>query len=286
MEMATPAGKSKADRYAALLARVQTIDLGGGNFWKVPQGKTTIRILPPVGAMDDAFFVESGQHYLGSKIYVCPKLSSGGKLPCPICDTNEGLYQSGKKKAASKFRASKSFLVNIVVRSGLKGGEDQQTVWQFGVTVMGLIISIIADPDYGDISDPEVGSDVVVTRAGEGTNTKYQVNAKRNPSPLVGAEQYLQNAQDLVAFVNDKVMDYDTLATESGVNVYLENGEIPEIKEEDKEEQAVDDEEADAAVPTESEEEEAPKPAARPPLKAATASSLIQQKLKARLAAK
>jgi len=285
MKMAMQLGKSKADRYAALLARVQTLDLGGGNFWKPPVGKTAIRILPPVGAMEDAFFVETGQHYLGAKPYACPKLSSGGKLPCPICDTNEGLYQSGKKKAASKFRASKSFMVNIVVRSNIKGGEDQgPVVWQFCVTVMGLIVSILADPDYGDISDVEAGSDLVITRTGEGTATKYQVNAKRNPSPLVDAERLVSEAQDLVGLVNDNVMDYAALAEASGVGVYLESGEIPEIKAEEDEEVVAEDE----SEKTSDEEADEPPPVAKSVTKvsASTASNLIQQRLKARMAAK
>ena len=47
----------------------------------------------------------------------------------------------------------------VVVR-----GEEKQGVkfWGFGKTVYQELLSIIADPDYGDITDPVNGRDVVV----------------------------------------------------------------------------------------------------------------------------
>ena len=47
----------------------------------------------------------------------------------------------------------------VVVR-----GEERQGVrfWGFGKTVYQELLSIIADPDYGDITDPVNGRDVVV----------------------------------------------------------------------------------------------------------------------------
>lgn len=277
--------QDKLARYQALLSKIQGIDLGGGGFWKPPVGRSTIRIMPPVGNMGASFFVETGSHRLGETFYTCPALSSGGQLPCPICETNEGLWQSGLKKAAAKFRASKQFMVNIVVR-GKPGQEDQgPVVWQFGVTVLGQLAATISDPDFGDVSDMETGTDVVVTRTGEGMSTKYQISPKRNPSALsANAEQLMIEAKDLADEVTSKLLPYDQLATESGVNVYLTDGVLPDIKEDVEEEpEAV----AEEVVEEEIEEEEpepvkvAPKQVVKP---ATSASAAIQAKLKARMA--
>ena len=47
---------------------------------------------------------------------------------------------------------------------GVVRGEESQGVkfWGFGKTVYQELLSIIADPDYGDITDPVNGRDVVV----------------------------------------------------------------------------------------------------------------------------
>jgi hypothetical protein len=280
--MATNDKQNKLARYQALLAKMQSIDLGGGGFWKPPVGKSTVRILPPVGQMGDAFFVQTGTHYFSkSKVYQCPALSEAG--PCPICETNEGLYQSGKKKAAAQFRASKQFMANVIVRAAQKGQEDSDpVVWQFGSTVMGQLIALIADPDYGDISDAETGTDIIVTRTGEDKNTKYQITAKRQSSVLTmdteKFESWLSGAKDLVDLVKGKLMEYEQLAAESGVSVYLTDGEIPDIS--DEEEETEPETESVAEDESEQVEEEAPKPAVR----TTPASAAIQAKLKARLA--
>ena len=51
--------------------------------------------------------------------------------------------------------------VPVVVR-----GEETEGVkwWGFGKTVYQELLSIIADPDYGDISDSMTGRDIVVER--------------------------------------------------------------------------------------------------------------------------
>ena len=51
--------------------------------------------------------------------------------------------------------------VPVVVR-----GEESEGVkfWGFGKTVYQELLGIIADPDYGDISDATVGRDIVVER--------------------------------------------------------------------------------------------------------------------------
>jgi len=60
---------------------------------------------------------------------------------------------------AKKLEAKMRTFAPVVVR-----GEERQGVrfWGFGKTVYQELLSIIADPDYGDITDPVNGRDVVV----------------------------------------------------------------------------------------------------------------------------
>ena len=74
----------------------------------------------------------------------------------------------------------------VVVR-----GEERQGVrfWGFGKTVYQELLSIIADPDYGDISDSMTGRDIVVERqtAAEAGNQygKTTIRVKPNQTALV-----------------------------------------------------------------------------------------------------
>ncbi len=227
---------SSADRLRRLMEKVQSIDLGGGGFWKPPVGRTTIRILPEAGGMD-YFFVEVGSHYLGGKPHKCPKICTDGAEECPICDVNEALFQAGDKEAAKDFRASRSFWMNIVVRGKEENGP---AIFTPGVLIFQNLVSLIADPDYGDITDIEEGFDIKIDREGEGRQTKYQVRAARNPSPLSDdeddAEEWLEAAKDLQEFVSSQVLDYDALAKVAGVEVYLEEG-VESITEDDDDEE-------------------------------------------------
>ena len=76
--------------------------------------------------------------------------------------------------------------VPVVVR-----GEETEGVkwWGFGKTVYQELLSIIADPDYGDISDAMTGRDIVVERqtAAEAGNQygKTTIRVKPNQTALV-----------------------------------------------------------------------------------------------------
>lgn len=212
-----------ADRLKALLNKVNSLNLGGGGWWRPVVGVSTIRILPPVGTMD-YFFVEVGQHYIDDKAkpHYCPAITSEGKLPCPICEVNEELYRAGEKDAASKFRASRSFFMNVIDRSNPGQGVQK---YGPGTTVFQAIASMISDPDYGDVSDAVEGYDIKIERVGEGReNTKYQTRPVKRSTPLGTDEQmeeWLAAAEDLKQFVTDQLLPYDELAKVSGVDVYF-----------------------------------------------------------------
>ena len=90
--------------------------------------------------------------------------------------------------------------VPIVVR-----GQESEGVkfWGFGKTVYTELLGIIADPDYGDITDPVSGRDVVVefTPAEGGGFPKTAIRVKPNQTAVTEdrniAEQVAQNQPDI-----------------------------------------------------------------------------------------
>lgn len=187
--------RESADKYRALLEKVQAIDLATGDqFWKPPEGRSTIRILPPVGDME-FFFVEMGRHY--NQKVPCVNIISEGELECPVCDINEQLFQANEKEAASKFRVSRAFWMNIVDRSNEDAGPQ---IYTPGPQVFGFLVALVNDPDYGDISDVEMGIDIKLTRKGQGMETKYSVLPAMRASELGDEEDvdvWLEDAVDL-----------------------------------------------------------------------------------------
>lgn len=197
------------DYLAKLQQKMRDTDTGGGRagFWEVPQGDTTIRILPPVGQME-FFFQEVGQHRLpDGKFVYCPSFTTDGELPCPICELVNQLYKStnpADKDLASQLRKQRKYWMNVIARDKKdKGGDtaDGPHILTAGVTIFRAIQTLVTSPDYGDISDPEEGYDVVLHRQGEKLDTQYSLMPRKNASPLHSdrdeAERILEAAMDL-----------------------------------------------------------------------------------------
>lgn len=89
-------------------------------------------------------------------------------------------------KQATTFRPKLRTYIPIIVR-----GEESKGVrfFSFGKTVYQDLLSYIADPDYGDITDPKAGRDVVVEyipQEKSDTNfAKTSVKIKPNQTPIV-----------------------------------------------------------------------------------------------------
>ena len=180
-----------------LREKMNETDIGGGNdamFWNIPDGDSTIRILPPVGDMD-YFFQEVGSHYLPDNSHVyCPHFTTNGEYACPICEIATILQRSRIKDdrdTASKFRVRKKYWMGVIVREltdteGITG--EGPFVFTPGPTIMKQIQSLIMSSDYGDPSlatpTPDGGYDIVINRKGKKLDTEYNVNARRHSFPL------------------------------------------------------------------------------------------------------
>jgi hypothetical protein len=127
--------------------------------WKPEPGKQQIRIVPYQHNKDNPF-IELYFHYnLGQKNYLSPV--TFGKAD-PVTEFAEQLKATGNKEdwqMARKLDPTLRTYVPVIVR-----GQESEGVkfWGFGKTVYQELLSFIADPDYGDITDLQAGRDITV----------------------------------------------------------------------------------------------------------------------------
>ncbi len=147
------------------------------SIWKPAPGKSQIRIVP-YKFNKDLPFIELYFHYnINNKTYLSP-MSFG--RPDPIVEFAEKLKRTGDTddwKAGKKMEPKLRTFVPVIVR-----GKENEGVkfWGFGKTVYQDILGYIADPDYGDITDPMTGRDIVLdVTSAEESNAAYPTTAIR-----------------------------------------------------------------------------------------------------------
>ena len=129
------------------------------SLWKPKPGKNLVRIVPYSHSPENPF-IELYFHYgMNNKTYISP--SSFGR-PDPIVEFATKLKKSGDKEQWKKGRTLEPKMrtyVPILVR-----GEESEGVkfWGMGKQVYQELLGIIADPDYGDITDLKNGRDITV----------------------------------------------------------------------------------------------------------------------------
>ena len=201
------------------LAQLQTSTTRSTNLWKPQPGKTQIRIIP-YKLNPETPFIELFFHYdLGGKSFLSP--TSFGR-PDPIEEFADKLKQSGNRedwRLGKKLEAKLRTFAPVVVRGEESGGTK---FWGFGKTVYQELLSIIADPDYGDISDPINGRDVVVEfKTAEETGASFpktSIRVKPNQIPITEDKavltDLLDNQKDITEVYNE--LTYDELAEALG----------------------------------------------------------------------
>ena len=214
------------------LGQLQTTNNRTSSLWKPQPGKTQIRVVPYEFNKDNPF-IELFFHYnLNNRSYLSP-ISFG--RPDPIEEFAQKLRASGNKEdyqLSRKLEAKMRTFAPVVVR-----GEEKQGVkfWGFGKTVYQELLSIIADPDYGDITDPVNGRDVVVEfLSAEETGASFpktNIRVKPNQTPvsddpelleLVKKQQDIreiyqeQSYDDLTEILNEWLNPDETSSEEEG----------------------------------------------------------------------
>ena len=184
-------------------------DRGDSVFFKPDEGDQDIRIVPTADGdplREFYFHYNVGDHKGG---IMCPKRNFGER--CPICDfassvwkdSTENNDEEGKKLAKSLFVRARYFSP-VVVRGREAEGIK---VYGYGKKAYELLLGYILDPEYGDITDANEGTDITLTYTKPTTPGAYpQTNMKmrRNTSPL------LEDSEAIPALL-DRMPDFSSL---------------------------------------------------------------------------
>lgn len=164
------------------------------NLWKPEPGKQQVRIVPYQFNKDNPF-IELYFHYgLNGKNYLSP--ISFGKAD-PIVEFAEKLKATGNSddwKLSRKLEPKMRTYAPVLVR-----GQEGEGVkfWGFGKSVYQELLGFIADPDYGDITDPTSGRDITVEfQTAEETGKSFpqtSIRVKPNQTPVTENKSVLES---------------------------------------------------------------------------------------------
>jgi hypothetical protein len=200
--------------------------------WKPTPGKQVVRIVSYKFNPDNPF-IELKFHYgLNGKTYLSPDTFN---RPDPLVEFASKLKKSGDKeewKLSRKFEPKLRTFAPIIVR-----GQESEGVkfWGFGKQVYEQILSYIADPDYGDITDLANGRDIVVEfKTAEETGKQYPetvIRPKPNQSPAVDPTK-----KELVEKLSNQtdIMELFPEATYEDLKVAMDTWLHPEAAEEEQ----------------------------------------------------
>ena len=222
------------------LSQLQTTNNRTSNLWKPSPGSQVVRIVPYKFNADNPF-IELYFHYdLGGKNYLSP-ISFG--RPDPIEEFAQKLKSTGSKddyRLGRKIEAKMRTFAPVMVR-----GEETQGVkfWGFGKTVYQELLSIIADPDYGDITDSVNGRDVAVEfKTAEETGKSFpstSIRVKPNQTPITEDASVLESIKETQKNITEIYQErsYDELT--QALNDYLNGDSSSESSEKETKKEEV-----------------------------------------------
>ncbi len=201
------------DAIRAKLNKLQSQTGKQNNLWKPEPGKQQIRIVPYQHDKDNPFRELFFHYDLGDKNYLSPV--TFGKSD-PVVEFAEKLKATGNREdwqMARKMEPKMRTYVPVLVR-----GQESEGVkfWGFGKQVYQELLGVIADPDYGDITDLSGGRDITVEftpAEGAGSFPKTAIRVKPNQTAATEdkniAEKVLNDQKDI--FTIFKEVSYDDL---------------------------------------------------------------------------
>ena len=195
------------------LNQLQSTSSNKDNFWKPAPGKQVVRIVPYKHNKDNPFVELFFHYWLGNnKTYISP--ASFGR-PDPVEEFAQKLKSTGNKDEwiqGKRLEPKMRTFAPVIVR-----GEESEGVkwWGFGKTVYQELLGVIADPDYGDITEPTTGRDIGIERQtpAEAGNQygKTTVRVKPNQTPITEdatqLESLMENQSDLVELYKEPTYD-------------------------------------------------------------------------------
>ena len=222
----------------AKLNQLTTTNDRKNNYFRPEPGKQRVRIVPYVHRKENPF-LEMYFHYDIAKRSMLSPITFGNADP--VVEFAEKLKKTGDKDdwlMGRKIEPKMRTYVPVIVR-----GKESEGVkfWGFGKTVYQELLSIIADPDYGDITDAVSGRDIAVEfKTAEETGAQYpstSIRVKPNQTPITEDASLLESLTENQKNITDiyQEQSYDDLT--QALNEYL-NGDST-TEEESKEETKV-----------------------------------------------
>ena len=210
------------------LNSLQNVTSKSNNLWKPEPGTQVIRIIPYQHNRENPFQELYFHYNFGGKSVLSP-ISFG--RPDPIVEFAEKLKSTGNSddwKSGKKLEPTMRCYVPIIVR-----GKESEGVkfWGFGKSVYQELLGFIADPDYGDITDPVSGRDIAVEfKAAEPGGKSYpetSIRVKPNQTPVTDSKDILEKLAN-----QPKVTDIFKESTYDEMTKMLHNWLNPESEEE------------------------------------------------------
>ena len=175
----------------AMRAKLNALKNGGGknNFWRPQDGDQDVRIVAPE---DGDPFKDYYFHYnVGNASgFLCPKKNYGDD--CPVCNFVRALYDEGTEesvKMAKSLTARQRFFSPVLVR-----GEEKQgiRIWGYGKTAYETLLTLVLNPDYGDITDVEEGTDLTINygKPAGASFPQTKIQPRRKTSSLVDSKEH------------------------------------------------------------------------------------------------
>jgi len=189
---------------------------GGGNsspFFSPEEGEQDIRIVPsPDGdPFKEIYFHYNLPDHRGG--ILCPKRNDGDN--CPICDFASQLWKEytdtndeATKELAKQLFVRPRYFSPIVVRGKESDGVKY---YGYGKKAYEMLLGYVLDPEYGDITDLEEGTDIGLTYekpTKKGAFPQTTLKMRRNTSPLLAdkrqATTLVNNAPSIDSLFADK----------------------------------------------------------------------------------
>ena len=173
----------------ARLDNVKNNGKAGGSFWRPKDGTQTIRIVPTADGdpfKDYHFHYNLGPNQKGGVL--CPNKNHGDR--CPICEFKDQLWKEFNEtqdqdtyKLAKDMTPRQRFFSPVLVR-----GEESEGIrlWGYGKEAYTSLLNLVLNPEYGDITDVDDGTDITLTygKPPGAQFPKTTLTPRRRTSPL------------------------------------------------------------------------------------------------------
>ena len=199
---------------------------GNENTWKPDAGNTDIRIVP---TKDGDPFKEFSFHYNlgeGNQGILCPKRNFNEN--CPICAFASSQWQEGtdeSKTQAKKMFPQQRFFSPVLVRGKEEMGVK---IWGYGKKAYEKLLSLVLNPEYGDITDVDEGLDLTLTYTKptkKGAYPTTDLNPKRKNSPLAKTKGEIKTLLDNVPDINSLFLKVSTVEVKEMLDAFLDSPE-------------------------------------------------------------